>query len=133
MPDVGVHHFAKVDAQLRLEEIRAAVDLGTEGRPGLVKASPHLNVLCALPREHEHNGPIIAFLELGFDLLPVERFERALCLGGVAADEHQPLAEVPPADLKSEGDVREVVFYMPSEVGSEPDRHGVQCRPRLRR
>ena len=108
----------QVGAQVRPQDLRAAVDLGAEDGLGLVELAPHVHVVVAEAGEEEDHRPLAAPRDAGGAAPGVAQGGDRL--RDVAADHRPAVRERPAADLQGEGDVRQVVARSSSAPPAGP-------------
>jgi hypothetical protein len=115
------------------EVLATVVDYGTKERLTLVKVLPHVDVLCSLASENEHNRRITAFASFAPATHRVGLSQEFSRFSGICGNYETPLCQLFPPNLQRIGGIRKAtlwcLFQMPCQrpcVGIE--RGGGSCR-----
>lgn len=131
-----VLHLAGGNVAVQTE---AAIHLRAEHRLVPVQVRSHIDVLRALPGEHEHDGaaPVLRGEGDNFPFIEaVSAFSRRQRLNRFldrAAGQDAPIFEMPAAALQRVRDIREAELAMLLKIGAQIGRHRIQRSRRMGR
>ncbi len=113
---IGVEYCTKIEPEVRLQVRGASIDLVTEAGLGVVELPAHVDMLGALPREHERHTSSADIAAEVVNARVVAVCKQSNGVVEAAANQGAPMAEGAPACLQREGDVRHVGLRIALEV-----------------
>ncbi len=120
----------RIAAGERAQDLGAAVDLAAEDLLRLVHAPRHAGVVIADAGEQEGHGAAVEAAVAAQQPLRIAPGEGGDGVVAVAADQHPPVAQRPPAGLQGVGGVGEALLRMRLEMHRETIRGAVKGRRR---